>query len=106
MPGQNAELCEDEFEPTLICVAFCETAVAECQLFQTPTVEECVQVCECQLAGAGAVSDECETALTGEFACAAELDCADFMDLITRLPPSSFPCMAEALEKDAQCAPP
>lgn len=103
--GQNAELCEDEFEPTLICVAFCETSVSQCQFFPIPTVEECVQVCECQLAGARAISDQCETALANEFACGAELDCPAFMDLVTRLPPSEFPCMAEALEKDAQCSP-
>ncbi|MDH3201681.1 MAG: hypothetical protein OEM15_12380 [Myxococcales bacterium] len=103
LPGRNAELCEDEFEPTLVCLAFCETSVAQCQFFPIPTVEECVQVCECQLAGGRAISDECENALANEFACGAELDCPAFIDFVRRLPPSDFPCMAEAAEVDAQC---
>lgn len=103
VPGRSAELCDDEFEPTPTCEAFCETSVELCQFFPIPTVEECVQVCECQLAGARDISPECEEALASEFACGAELDCPAFMDFVIRLPPSGFPCQAEAAEVDAQC---
>ena len=101
LPGQGSQICADEFEPTLTCVAFC-TNVEECPIFPIPSVEECVQVCECQLAGGRAISPACGDALASEYACGAALDCPDFMDFFTRLP-SRFPCFAEVAEVDTHC---
>ncbi len=97
------------FEPGPTCIAFCATAVGECDAlsgvegFEDVDEASCQQGCEESLALEGAKSEACGDAVEAVFACVAELDCKGVNDWLQRVPSDAYPCLSEVATVGAVC---
>ena len=89
-------------EPGPTCAAFCAKVIGSCEAFSFSEAT-CEQGCEGDLAGAGEVSEECETALDLGFQCVTELDCQGVYDWRDSVPADDYPCYSASVLVDEAC---